>query len=222
MGHMDEERQKGRDAAMDRAKLFAAGKTAGLEQAEKRLKLATEAGGRATEGSARAAVNDVFRQLKVNELVIADRKYHEMLSNLTTSPNAALDAATSGQWVKLAQGGTGVISDSDMKVFWKAIGGLGDYVEGQVQGLINGRIAEGKRAIVVQAVQHLGQTAQANLAKAQKALEYHFDTSPNLAEYKDQMVGTYFPGYRAKAVDRRAIDKAKGAQGNLDRDLEGL
>lgn len=184
--------------------------------------LATKAGERATEASAREAANTVLRNLGAKEEILADRKYSTMLSNLTTNPNAALDAATSGQWVKLAQGGTGVISDSDMDAFWNRIGGVGQRVDGKIQEIINGQITSGKRQVVADAVRWLAGRAQHNLNGIQKSMEYHFDTSPNLAPYKDQMIGTYFSRSREKIKDRRAIDKARGGGGNLDADLEGL
>lgn len=192
--------EEGRDR---RALLSAGNRSQMVEQGEKRIELSTEA-------AAREATRAVLSNLGAKEEILADRKYSNMLANLTTNPNAALDAATSGQWVKLAQGGTGVISDSDMDTFWHKIGGAGAYVEGKAQDVINGQIANGKRQIVSEAVQWLAGRAQFNLANIQKSVEYQFDNSPNLKPYKDQMVGTYFPGYRARAQNRQAV-KGGGA-----------
>lgn len=156
---------------------------------EERLEL-----GKGTYAWTRA--NQVLSNLGAKELVLQDRKYSDMLANILTNPNAALDAATSGQWVKLAQGGTGVISDSDMRVFWQQIGGVGDYVEGKVQGLINGQIAAGKRQIVAQAMRQLANRARANLAEVRAQLRTAMETDPNITP---EMRAAVLKTYRAEA-----------------------
>lgn len=122
----------------------------------------------------------VLQQFGAKELILQDRKYADMLASLTTNPNAALDAAAAGQWVKLAQGGTGVISDSDMETFWHKIGGVGTKVEGKIQELINGQIASGKRQVVAEAMQWLASRARSNLANIKGNLRTAMENDPNV------------------------------------------
>lgn len=186
--------------AMDRTKLIAGTRGAMVEQGEKRIGLSEEA-------AAREAVNKVFTNLGFRENQVANRKFNDMAAQLSQNPNAAKDAVVAGSFVKLAQGGTGVISDSDMNVFWNRLGGLGVRTLDELQGVIDGRISHPKRELVLQAVRDLAGTAQGHLNEIQKSLEYQFDASPNLSPYKDQMVGTYFMGHRKRVQNRAASGK---------------
>jgi hypothetical protein len=100
----------------------------------------------------------------------------------------------------MAQGGTGVISDADMKAFWDRIGGLGEKSEQWVMNVLSGKIAPEKRAEVAAAVRELAGRATANLSDIRGAMDHAFGTSKNFAGYKDQMVGTYFSGARQKSA----------------------
>lgn len=126
---------------------------------------------------AKVLVDDVLAKFKFTDLYSAKGKYDEMLGSLKEQ-NAALDAATAGTWTKLAQGGTGVISDADMAAFWHKIGGLGIKTMDVLQGVINGTITHSKREIVIQAVVKLAADANKKLRDIKTKVHKMFDKAP--------------------------------------------
>lgn len=108
------------------------------------------------------------------------------------SGNALSDAAAKGTFVKIAQGGTGVISDSDMNTFWHKAGSLGVRGEDQVMSALNGKMGEEKRQLLKEAVRDLAMSAQRNMDGIRQQFRSGFARSKNYADYGSQMEETYF------------------------------
>lgn len=67
--------------------------------------------------------------------------------------NSALDVTAGAQFAKKAQG-AGVLTDKDYDRFWSAIGGAGERPENWFDMAIEGKMGEGKRRIVIDAIRH--------------------------------------------------------------------
>ncbi len=169
------------------------GKSSTAERGDKRLALQEE-------GAARQLAKDVLSNYGFREVQANNRKFNDMAATVSTDPNAALDAVTAGSFVKMAQGGTGVISDSDMEAFWNRIGGVEDRSGQWVSNVLSGKITPEKREKVAEAVKWLGARAGQNLGDIQGAMDYAFKSSKNLSGFGDQMTGTYFSGARKPAA----------------------
>ena len=224
--YKDDEDNRLKEAAIDaRRRRGGAGRPKGLTEAQQ----ADDE--RADEKDARDLVNKTFANLGFKELNVQNKRFNKM-ANMLSSKNAALDAAVAGEWVKQAQGGTGVISDSDMEAFWSRIGGVKTRTGQWVQDVLDGKIEQGKREIVAQAVMELAARARENLNEIRENLDHQFGSSPRLSKYRDQMVGAYFTDERRKIEDARKIDAAKnraragklkgGGRDSLDKDLGSL
>ena len=165
---------------------------------------------RADEAAARAATKEVLNQNKYNEALAKNKKFRDMTDRLA-NPNAALDAYTAGEWVKQAQGGSGVVSDRDIEIFWDRIGGAAERSWSWVQGVIDGTIPYGKRQEVMAATRWLAQRSQAYLNEIKDAVDVQLSASPTLYRYRDQMIGTYFPEERKETPEQmRARMMTKG------------
>lgn len=165
------------------------GPTAADERGDKRIAMSEE-------GGARQLAKDVLSEYGYKGTLGQTLKFNDMAGQLAASPNAALDAVIAGTFVKQAQGGTGVLSDSDMEQFWNRIGGVTDRTDTWVKRVLSGQIDQDKRAKVAEAVQWLAKNNAQKLRGVQDAMTYAFSNSKNYAGYGDQMIGTYFPGAR--------------------------
>lgn len=185
---------------------------------------------RGEEQAVDAITGKVFGNMGFKEVQVSNRKFNDMAA-AAAKPNAALDAVTAGSFVKMAQGGTGVISDSDMEQFWNRIGGVKERSAQWVQNVVNGKIAPEKRTIVIQAVKELAGRANQNLGEIKDALRYRLANSA-FAERTDDVMGTYFPAERNRIEEGRRIEAAKertrakrlkgGGRDALDAELDGL
>jgi hypothetical protein len=185
---------------------------------------------RGDEAALDGVTNKVFSNMGFKEVQVSNRKFNDMASALS-KPNAALDAVSAGSFVKMAQGGTGVISDSDMEQFWSRIGGVKERSAQWIQNVMNGQIAPEKRAIVGQALRELAGRANQNLGEIKNALSYRLTNSP-FADRTPDVIGTYFPadrnrieeGRRIEAAKERTMAKRKKGAGRdaLDAELDGL
>lgn len=134
-------------------------------------------------------------------------KYQQMADALRQE-NAALDSTTAGAWTKLAQGGTGVVSDNDVKVFWKRIGGLGVQTADQLEGILTGKISHPKRNLVLDAARWLSDKAAAKLQADREGAEVLMEKyGPNgqrylRAYYGDAPGGGEAAGGKAGAPDK--------------------
>jgi hypothetical protein len=194
------------------------------------IQLKAEQGDRQEEAGLDGVVNKVFQNLGFKEIQAQNRKFNDMAAGLTKK-NAALDAKTAGSWVKEAQGGTGVISDADMRQFWDRVGGWGIRTQEAVEGALSGQLGADKRRIVAEAVRELAARAQTNLQTVKESVRRRLETSA-YAHRLDDAMATYFPEERSKIDDARAIDKSKnktranrvkaGGRDALDADLESM
>lgn len=185
---------------------------------------------RGEEAAIDAITGKVFGQMGFKEVQVSNRKFNDMATQLTHK-NAASDAVTAGSFVKMAQGGTGVVSDNDMEAFWNRIGGVTTRSAEWVSKVLSGQISPEKREIVSQAVKELAGRAQSNKAEIRENLKFRLDNSA-FSHRRDDVLGTYFPEERSKIEDARAIDRAKnstrsnrikgGGRDRLDDDLDNL
>jgi hypothetical protein len=185
---------------------------------------------RGDETSLDTVTKNVFGQLGFKEQQVANRKFNDMAATASKG-NAGLDAVTAGSFVKMAQGGTGVISDSDMEQFWNRIGGVKERSAQWVENVVSGKIATDKRTIVIQAVKELAARAKSNLDGIKDAVKYRLENSA-FADRAPDVIGTYFPGERSAIEESRAIDRAKnrtratrikgGGRDALDAELDNL
>ena len=184
------------------------------QRGDRRLDLSEEA-------AARAYAKDILGGLGYKEELGKMRKFSEIASTMTHG-NAALDAAAAGTFVKVAQGGTGVISDSDMNQFWHRLGGMGVRGEEGIQAALSGKMGDQKRKIVGDAVKELAGTAQANISQIRGQFRDAYAQSPNLSKYGKQMEAAYFGGAGAQAKDEKAKSEQapKAAPQNEDEMVE--
>jgi hypothetical protein len=145
----------------------------------------------------------VLGKFGFSDVQVQNRKFNSMASSLGADPNAALDAVISGSFVKMAQGGTGVISDKDMSAFWDRIGDIGIKTGQRIQDILSGKILPEKRAIVADAVHELASQARGNLDAMRQSLDHALTSDPVLGQnpqWKMQALGTYFPEEREKTA----------------------
>lgn len=156
-------------------------------------------------------VQKVLMNTGYKEAAVQNRKFNDMAATIAgAKDNAALSAATAGQWVKQAQGGSGVISDSDMNIFWDRIGGK--LSPTQFDQLINnytsGKLAKGKHAIVSDAIRALANQAQSNLdgiaGQIATRLAPVGAAVPQVTARIPVYQETYIPGYKARKANAAA------------------
>ena len=151
------------------------------------------------EVKAFALAERVLKAGRYEESRVKNNDFNDMATKLAIG-NAALDTSVAGSWVKQAQGGSGVLSDQDMDQFWKKIGSATLRTEAEIDQFFNGKMSDAKRKVVGAAVHDLARLTQQKLDKIQADMEWQFKTSPNFGGYKDQVIGSYFPSYRAKVT----------------------
>ena len=174
-----------------------------VEQSAGRLELSKGA-------AARQIVKDTFANTGFKEEQAKHRKFNDMASMLSQK-NPAADSVAAGSFVKMAQGGTGVISDNDMEQFWNRIGGVKDRSAQWVENVLSGTIVDPKRQKVSEAVQWLAGQAQTNLSGIKEALRFNLQNS-EVPEATDRMIGTYFPEERQKIIDAGKSGTVKSNQ----------
>lgn len=146
-------------------------------------------------------VQKVIQNTGYKEAAIQNRKYNEIAVTLAgAKDNAALAAAGAGSWVKMAQGGTGVISDSDMNVFWGKIGGVPDRVDNYIETALSGKMGAAKQKIVADAVRTLAKSARGELEKVGQQIQTRLDgEAADIPWVKSRIpvyLDTYVPGLR--------------------------
>lgn len=146
-------------------------------------------------------VQKVMQNTGYKETAVQNRKYNEMAATLAgAKDNAALAAAGAGTWVKMAQGGTGVISDSDMKQFWGRIGGIPDRVENYIENALSGKMGAEKQKIVADAVRQLARAARGELENIGRQIETRLqgeaEDIPWVKKRIPVYLDTYVPGLK--------------------------
>lgn len=144
--------------------------------------------------------------------------------------NAALASIASGAFTKMAQGGTGVVSDQDFKVFWKDIGGLGIRTVEEFNRMWDGTLGKEKQAQVQDAVARLEHQMQINEAKVGERLTANLEglhkllkhTGPEADMRTERVLDTYAPSYLERWRARRANRGDTGAQQQFDDETDAL
>lgn len=141
-------------------------------------------------------------------------KVNEMLSNITgATDNAALASLVAGSFTKYAQGGTGVISDADLKYFWQKIGGLGLRAEQLLADYSSGNLAPDKKRILADAMKGLVSASQRTEARIGTAVENRLHAMPGGDAYIEQYLKTKTPSYYQTWVKNQGGVRGGGAPG---------
>lgn len=137
------------------------------------------------------------------------------------SDSAALAGIARGSFVKLAQGGTGVISDNDMRVFWDRIGGLGIRSQELLHQALDGKLGPEKRDSVLGAIKAMEAKAVANKGSMEAALKARFATVPGGDEKLGGYLNTYFPERQAKPAAGAGAAPAMPPEGSVKQTSDG-
>lgn len=160
--------------------------------------------------------NKGYKELRTQEVKLGD-----MAATIAgASDSAALAALGSGQFVKMAQGGVGVISDNDMKVFWSRIGGLGVRGEQAFHDAMNGRLGPEKKKGVLAAVRQLESKASANIDDIGRAIVDRLKGVEGGQERTETYLRTYAPGYLDKWQSGRAGAGDAGALESMEAEAD--
>jgi len=172
-------------------------------------------------------VQKVLQNRGYKEIRTQEIKFEDMANTIAgASDSAALASLGSGQFVKMAQGGVGVISDNDMRVFWNRIGGLGARGEQAFHDAVSGRLGAEKKRDVLQAVKVLESKARTNVDDIGKAIADRLSGVEGGEERIETYLSTYAPGYLEKWQAGRAKGGDAGAESEQIQEeeswLEGL
>lgn len=161
------------------------------------------------EGKYDGVVQKVLNNLNYKQINTQAVKLGDIASSIAMSDtNPAAAAAGKGSFVKMAQGGTGVVSDQDMEVFWNRIGGLGMRARDAWQGFVDGTLPPEKKSAVQSALTEMENHARSNLNNIGKAIETGLPSYPGGAERVGRYLQMYAPGYK------HDVDRAKAGRGD--------
>jgi hypothetical protein len=206
-GHRDQRQQAAATLALARANLGERKREFDDRLADKKLAREEKKESKSLQDQARVdgIVQKVIQNTGYKESAAQNAKYNQMARTLSgATTNAALAAAGAGQFVKMAQGGTGVISDSDMDLFWKRVGGKlsGAAVDQFINDWTNGNMAPAKAKIVGDAIRQLAKGALAELDRIGGQIETRLqgvaENTPWVAKEIPVYLDTYVPGMRQR------------------------
>lgn len=181
-----------------------------------RTKLMNEKTGLEIEGKYSQEVQKVLMNRGFKELNTQAVKFSDMAATIAGAQDSgALSAIASGQFVKMAQGGTGVISDSDMKVFWERIGGLGVRGEQAFRNAMDGKMGPEKQAEVASAVKELEGKARGNVNSIGSSIEATLRGLPGGEERIPRFLQTYVPEYKRTAPEAGVPKSDPGRRAKL-------
>lgn len=181
----------GTERALDVAATKAASKGKGEGKKGKKMTLQTEK-------LYDDLLRPVFQNMGYKDIVATDRKWSDIANQISgAKDNAALKAIGAGSFVKLAQGGTGVISDADMEFFWNKIGGLGMRAEEAFASYTNGKLSPDKEKVVSEALKFLSNKAKERVNTFGKLIELKLANVEGGPERTDMYLELYAPGYKA-------------------------
>lgn len=174
----------------------------------------------------RVSVQSALALKKYGEVVHNDRKLAELAAAASGgNDNPALAAIVKGAFVKYAQGGTGVVSDQDMRVFWDSIGGLPERTWQVVQQAYDGNLGKDKQRIVQEAIKHMLGVSQANKDDMGKTVAAALERMPQGAKEVPGFLKEFAPEYLPKWAKSRAKAgaqaQASGADDAFLREAEG-
>ena len=193
----------GADARLGSARILATGRATPTDDEDSPPPFGSKAGNQVldAEGKLDNVVQKVLTNTGYKAEALQDRKFNQLSTVIAGAKNnAALAQAGAGAWVKQAQGGTGVLSDKDMNVFWDRIGGVPDRVENYIDQALSGKMGAERQRTVSEAVKTLAGTARAGMERIGGQIKSRLN---NVAyappEVVDRYLETYVPGYAAPA-----------------------
>jgi hypothetical protein len=117
------------------------------------------------------AAEKTARNLGLANVVKQKAQLNDMAMQVAgANDNAALASIVAGSFTKYAQGGTGVISDADLRFFWQKVGGLGIRTDQMFEDAISGKLGTDKQKIVQDAVQTLIRSSRQREAELGNAI----------------------------------------------------
>jgi hypothetical protein len=132
--------------------------------------------------------------------------YRKML-RMAQANNAFTDRALIGMWVKMAQGGSGVLSDSDIEQFWTKAGSPADRTENYIAQALDGRLGDERRQQVRAAIRELAAVGEAHMnARYQGVVEI-------LAGRPRDKARRYLRAYFGRGFPDEKEDQFMGARG---------
>jgi hypothetical protein len=147
--------------------------------------------------------DELMRALPIAESVLRHYEYDKKrgsyekfkeIKSLLNDKTAAGDVIAGGTFAKEAQGGTGILTDADLRYFWEKIGGIGVRTESELSTALGGGMGDEKRKIVMQAVDNIFTRKNAELAAIEKPMREAMRRSIPRAE--EWAVGTYFGDFQ--------------------------
>lgn len=143
--------------------------------------------------------NVVEPQFAVGEL--------QRLSGVATiSPGAA--TLIRGKFARTAQG-AGVLTDQDLAVFYRNMGGIADRIGTTVEDILSGTITDEKQKYIKEALDVTEQEAMARQMKVGKGIEDVLRARPNVDdENTGRYLETYAPGYYRVWRERKNAEAA--------------
>lgn len=149
--------------------------------------------------------------------VVKDQRKLGMLSEQVAgaADSAALAAITAGAFTKYAQGGVGVVSDNDLRVFWERIGGLGVRTWQAVENILSGTLLPEKQKDVQKAVDQLLSASRRHEKEIGIDLVHNISALPGGVERLPRVLGTYARSYLPIWQAQQA-KKNKGAAKSLN------
>ena len=132
--------------------------------------------------------------------------------------NAALAAITAGAFTKMAQGGSGVVSDNDLRVFWGNIGGLGVRTEQAFRDAIDGKLGPDKQKAVQAAVNTLIASSDRRSDEIGQAIANAVGRLPGGQERVPGILKVWVPSYAARLEAQEKKAKAAAQPGGDPRD----
>ena len=137
--------------------------------------------------------NSVLSRLGYDKKRESYEKYREVQA-LLGDQNAASDVVAAGVFAKEGQGGTGILTDSDYVRFWKSIGDVGVKTEDELTTALSGGMGEGKRKLVLSAVEAMVGRKKAELGAIEKPMRESMRASIPRAE--EWAARTYFGDFQ--------------------------
>lgn len=160
------------------------------------------------------AVQSMLALKKYGEVVHNDRKLAELARNAMGGvDNPALAAMVKGAFVKYAQGGTGVVSDQDMKVFWDRMGGLGVRTLQALEDVMSGGLVTEKAKMVQAAIDEMAASSRANYDDMGKSVVNTLHNMPDGDSRIPRFLKTYAPSYHKTWLANRAKNGPEGDDG---------
>lgn len=142
------------------------------------------------------------------------RKVEDMAAQVAGADHSsALASIVAGSFTKYAQGGTGVISDADLRFFWQKLGGIAQRWGQSIENVLSGKLTPEIKAEVETAMKTLASSSQQHQDEFGPLLVANVGQLPGGSERLPRVLQTYAPHYyehvylpqRAKTGDNGAV-----------------